>query len=156
MSSIAFVSSAPVRSRVVDWRSFVPAGIGTVLATIAANVTVSLAGGALLERAAILDLLANAGGTVATSTIAASGAVLLYGLLLRWTDNPEQLFATLIGLGASAIVAALAFLIMLVPFFSPTPSAAIGTSTAIEVVVHLTASSAIVWQLTTRAGSRAR
>jgi hypothetical protein len=149
MSSIALSSSGPEGSCAVGWGRFALVGLGTVAAAVAANVLVYFAGGALVGYDPEFLPLTNAGGAIIFTLVPAVVAVLLYAALLRFTGNPARVFA---------IIAAVVFVVTLIPDFTyiPTVPGATGGQTAVLVLMHVVAAGVIVGLLTTLARPRVR
>jgi Family of unknown function (DUF6069) len=149
MSSVALSSSAPLETRAVDRGRFALAGLATVVAAVAANVLVYLAGSALVGYDSRFLPLANAGGTVLFTLVPAIVAVLLYALLLRLGGDPARRFT---------IVAGVALVLSLIPDFTyiPTVAGATAGQTAILVLMHVVAAGVIVGMLTALARPHGR
>jgi hypothetical protein len=149
MSSIAISSSAPAASRVGNGGRFALVGLGTVVAAVLANVLVYFAGSAVVGYDPRFLPLANVGGAVVFTLVPAVVATLLYAVLLRFSGNPARVFA---------IVAAVVFVVALIPDFTyiPTVPGATGGQTAILALMHVVAAGVIVGMLTTLARPRSR
>ncbi len=149
MSSIALSPSAPAASRIGSRGRFAVVGLGTVVAAVLANVLAYLIGDAVVGYDPQFVVLANASGTILFTLIPAIGAVLLYAALLRFTRRPARSFT---------IVAAVVFVVTLIPDFAyiPTVPGATGAQTTILVLMHAVAAGVIVGMLTTLAHPRAR
>ena len=147
MSSVAL--SAPRETRVVHRGRFALVGLGTVAAAVLANVLVYAVGNAFVGYDPRFLPLATVGGTVLFTLVSAIVAVLLYALLLRVANDPPRSFG---------IVAAVVFVVTLIPDFTYIPSVP-GTTvgqTTILVLMHVVAAGVIVAMLTALAGSKAR
>lgn len=132
MSSFAVASFAPEESRAVERGRLALVGLGTVAAAVAANVLVYAAGGAII-----------------VTLVSAVVAVLLYAALLRYARHPARVFKA---------VAAVVFVVTLVPDFTyiPTVPGATNGQTAVLVLMHAVAAGVIVGLLTTLARPRSR
>ena len=144
MSSIAISSSVPQKSRAASRGRFARVGLATVIAAVAANVLVYFVGGALVAYDPQFLPLAGVSGSVAFTLPAAIVAVLLYAALLRFARTPARTFS---------IIAAVVFVVTLIPDFTyiPTVPGATGGQTAILVLMHIVAAGVIVRMLTTYA-----
>ncbi len=149
MSSIATSSSAPEESCAVSWGRFVRVGLATVVAAVAANVLVYFIGGARVAYDLQFLPLTDVSGAIFFTLPAAIIAVLLYAALLSLARHPARVFT---------IIAAVVFVITLIPDFTyiPTVPGATGGQTAILVLMHTVAAGVIVQMLTTFAHSQAR
>ena len=143
MSSIALSSSTThePEGHSVDWKRFALVGLGTIGAALVANLAVYAVGGAVVGYDPRFLPLATAGGTVFFTLVPAVIAVLLYALLLRFTRSPERVFT---------VVAAVVFVVTLVPDFTLIPSVPGVTAgqTAVLLVMHAVAAVVIVRMLT--------
>jgi apolipoprotein N-acyltransferase len=153
MSSIAtsssIVSSARRESRANNWGRFARVGLATVVAATAANALVYAVGGALVTYDPQFLPLAGVGGAISFTLPAAIIAVLLYAALLHRARRPTRTFA---------IIAAVVFVVTLIPDFTyiPTVPGATSGQTAILVLMHVVAACVIVRMLTTLARPQAR
>ena len=149
MSSIAMSSSAPAASRAGNRGRFAVVGLGTVVAAVLANVLVYVVGSAVVGYDPEFLPLANVSAPIVFTLIPAIVAVLLYAALRRFTRHPARVFA---------IIAAVVFVVTLIPDFTyiPTVPGATGGQTAILVLMHVVAAAVIVGLLTTLARSPAR
>jgi hypothetical protein len=141
MSSAAMLS-ANGSARSIDWGRFALVGLATVIAAVAANVLVYFIGSALVGYDPQFVVLANVSATILFTVVPAIVAVLLYALLLRFTDNPTRNFTII------AAVVLVASLIPDITYIPTVPGASIG-QTAILMVMHVVAAVVIVWMLTT-------
>jgi hypothetical protein len=82
--------SANGSARSIDWGRFALVGLATVIAAVAANVLVYFIGSALVGYDPQFVVLANVSATILFTVVPAIVAVLLYALLLRFTDNPTR------------------------------------------------------------------
>jgi hypothetical protein len=148
-SPLAASSSAMWESRAVGRGRVARIGLATVMAAVAANTLVYLVGSALVPYDARFLPLAGVSGEIVFTLPAAIGAVLLYAALLRFAANPARVFA---------IIAAVVFVVTLIPDFTyiPTVPGATGGQTAILVLMHAVAAGVIVRMLTTFARPQAR
>jgi hypothetical protein len=155
MSSIAISSSAVSASsvsgasRAVNSGWFARIGLGTVVAAVVANVLVYFVGDAVVGYDPEFVVLANVSGTILFTLVAAIGAVLVYGALLRYAGNPARTFS---------VISAVVFVVTLIPDFTYIPSQAGATNgqTATLVAMHVVAAAVIVWMLTTFARPQER
>src|SRR5262249_30731133 len=101
MSAFAVPTPLPSRSRGVDWPRFALVGLGTIIAAVAANVLVYVAGSLLVGYDPEFIILASVAGTVLFTVVPAIAAVLLYAALLRFTGDPARIFT-----GIAAVILA--------------------------------------------------
>jgi hypothetical protein len=149
MSSIA-ISSSPVRTARAAGRGRVArVGLATTVAAVAANTLVYFIGGALVAYDPQFLPLANVSGAIVFTLPAAIVAALIYAALLRFARRPARTFT---------IIAAVVFVVTLLPDFTYIPSVpgATGGQTAILVLMHTVAAVVIVRMLTTLARPQAR
>jgi hypothetical protein len=149
MSSIA-ISSSPVRTaRATGWGRVARVGLATTVAAVAANTLVYFIGGALVAYDPQFLPLANVSGAIVFTLPAAIVAALIYAALLRFARRPARTFT---------IIAAVVFVVTLLPDFTYIPSVpgATGGQTAILVLMHTVAAVVIVRMLTTLARPQAR
>ncbi len=149
MSSIAMPSSAPAEARAGHRGRFARVGLGTVVAAVLANVLVYVVGSAVVGYDPRFLPLANVSGAIILTLIPAIVATLLYAILLRFARRPARVFA---------IIAAVVFVVTLIPDFTyiPTVPGVTGGQTAILVLMHVVAAGVIVGMLTRLARPRAR
>ena len=151
MSSIAF--SAPTTSAAGSARSskwgYAKVALATVVAAVLANVLVYFVGDAVVGYDPDFVVLANVSGAVIFTFAAAAVAVLLYGVLLRWTANPVRNFN---------VISAVVFVVTTVPDFTYIPGVegASNGQTAVLVLMHVVAAAVIVGMLTKLANPRGR
>ena len=143
MSSIALSSSSstPVASPAVSRGRFALVGLGTVAAAVIANLLVYALGSAVVGYDPEFIVLANPSGTILFTVVPAIVAVLLYAVLMRFTNNPARIFTNI------AIVVLILSLIPDLTYIPTVPGATSG-QTAILMVMHVVAASVIVWMLT--------
>src|SRR5215204_1642342 len=142
MSSIALTSSSvPMASSPVSWGRFALVGLGTVAAAVIANLLVYALGSAVVGYDQEFIVLANPSGTILFTVVPAIVAVLLYAVLMRFTNNPARIFTNI------AIVVLILSLIPDLTYIPTVPGATSG-QTAILMVMHVVAASVIVWMLT--------
>lgn len=148
-SSSAMSSSVTRESRAADRGRFTLVGLGTVVAAVLANVLVYAIGGALVAYDPRFLPLANVGGAVIFTLVPAIVAAPLYAALTRFARRPARAFV---------IVAAVVFVVTLIPDFTyiPTVPGATGGQTAVLVLMHVVAAGVIVGMLTTLTRPRAR
>jgi hypothetical protein len=142
-------SSAPAASRAGNRRRFALIGLGTIVAAVLANVVVYVIGSAVVGYDPQFVVLANVSGTILFTVVPAIVAVLLYAALLRFTRRPARIFS---------IIAAVVFIVTLIPDFTyiPTVPGATTGQTAVLVLMHIVAAAVIVGMLTTLARPQAR
>ncbi len=148
-STAARSSSAPAASRATSRGRYALIGLGTTVAAVLANVLVYYIGRAVVGYDPQFLPLANVSGAVLFTLVPAIVATLLYALLLCFARNPARVFA---------IIAAVVFVVTLIPDFTyiPTVPGATGGQTAILVLMHVVAAVVIVRVLTTLARPPAR
>jgi hypothetical protein len=148
-SPVATSSSASRESRAASRGRFARIGLATVVAATLANTLVYFIGGALVAYDPQFLPLTDVSGAIFFTLPAAIVAVLLYAALLRFAANPARVFA---------IIAAVVFVVTLIPDFTyiPTVPGATGGQTAILVLMHAVAAGVIVRMLTTFARPQAR
>jgi tryptophan-rich sensory protein len=141
MSSIASSLSARAPSPSVKRTPFALLGVGTVLASVTANTLCFFVGGALVTYDPEFLPLANVSGEIIMTVVPAILAVLLYAALRRFTQHPARIFT---------IVAAIVFVVTLIPVFTYIPTVPGWTSAqaAVLVVMHTLAACVIVGMLT--------
>ena len=149
MSSIAASSPVLQESRIARRSRFPRVGLVTTVAAVIANVLVYFIGGALVPYDPQFLPLANVSGAIIFTLPAAIVAVLLYAALLRCTSNPARVFT---------IIAAVVFVVTLIPDFTyiPTVPGVTSGQTAILVLMHTAAAVVIVRMLTVFARPQAR
>ena len=144
-------TSTPSRNteHTIGWGRFALVGLGTVAAAVLANVLVYYLGGALVAYDPEFAPLMNLSGAVIFTVVPAIVAVLLYAALLRFTRRPAFIFT---------IIAAVAFVVTLIPalFYVPAFPGATGGQIAILVLMHVVAAVIITGSLTRISGGRAR
>ncbi len=151
MASSISLSSTPRAAHPVNWGRFALVGVATVIAAVLANVIVYFIGSAVVGYDPEFIVLSNVSATILFTVVPAIAAVLLYAVLLRFTQNPARTFT---------IIAAVVLVISLIPdvFYIPTVPGATGGQTAILALMHVVAAAVIVWMLTnfnqSRSGSR--
>jgi hypothetical protein len=143
VSSIALSSSSstPVASPAVSRGRFALVGLGTVAAAVIANLLVYALGSAVVGYDPEFIVLANPSGTILFTVVPAIVAVLLYAVLMRFTNNPARIFTN---------IAIIVLILSLIPdlTYIPTVPGATSGQTAILMVMHVVAASVIVWMLT--------
>ncbi len=149
MSSIAFSSSspAPAASTTVGRGRFALVGLGTVAAAVLANLLVYALGSAVVGYDQQFVVLANASGTILFTVLPAIVAVLLYAVLMRFTNDPARIFTNI------AVVVLVLSLIPDLTYIPSVPGASTG-QTAILMLMHVVAAAVIVWILTSFTRSR--
>ena len=148
MAAMAMATSATTTSR-GGWGRVALVGLGTVIAAVLANLVVYYIGAAIVGYNPDFVVLATNGGTIFFTVIPAIVAVLLYAILLRFTRRPARIFS---------IIAAVVFVVTLIPDFTyiPTVVGASNGQTAILVLMHVVAAVVIVGLLTKFARLRGR
>src|SRR5215210_847862 len=149
MSSIASTpfSSTPVASPAVSRGRFALVGLGTVAAAVIANLLVYALGSAVVGYDPEFIVLANPSGTILFTVVPAIVAMLLYAVLMRFTNNPARIFTNI------AIVVLILSLIPDLTYIPSVPGATAG-QTAILMVMHIVAAAVIVLTLTRLTVSR--
>jgi hypothetical protein len=144
MSFTTMSSSTPAASRAGNRGRFALVALGTIVAAVLANVLVYFIGNAVVGYDPQFVVLANVSGTVLFTIVPAIVAVLLYAALLRFTRHPARIFS---------IIAAVVFIVTLIPDFTyiPTVPGATTGQTAVLVLMHVVAAAVIVGMLTTLA-----
>jgi hypothetical protein len=134
-------SSTPVASPAVGRGRFALVGLGTVAAAVIANLLVYALGSAVVGYDPEFIVLANPSGTILFTVVPAIVAVLLYAVLMRFTNNPARIFTN---------IAIIVLILSLIPdlTYIPTVPGATSGQTAILMVMHVVAASVIVWMLT--------
>jgi tryptophan-rich sensory protein len=141
MSSNALSLPLPAESRTVNWARFGLLGTGTVVAAVVANTLFYFLGSGLVDYDPEFVVLADVGGTIIFTLVAAIVAVLLYAALLRFTHHPARIFT---------IISAVVFVVTLIPDFAyiPTVPGSTNPQTAILAMMHVVAACVIVRVLT--------
>ena len=154
MSSIAtsspvVTSSLPRKTRAASRGHVARVGLATLVTAAAANTLVYFLGGALVPYDPQFVVLGDVIGIALFTIVPAIVAVLLYAALLRRARHPARTFT---------IIAAVVFVVTLIPDFTyiPTVPGATGGQTAILVLMHAVAAGTIVGMLTTLARPQAR
>jgi hypothetical protein len=151
MSSIATstYTSGIAESSAISRGYFALVSLGTVVAAVVANTLFYFIGAEIVAYDPEFVVLANVSGTIIFTLFPAIVAVLLYAALLRFTDNPVRNFT---------IIAAVVFVVSVIPDVTYIPSQPGATSgqTAILVLMHAIAAIVIVGMLTTLTRSRGR
>jgi hypothetical protein len=142
--SIATSASPTGKTRLVDWSRYARVGLATVVAAVLANAVVYFGGKTVVDYDPDFLILTNVSGIALFTFVAAAGAVLVYGGLLRFTRNPVRVFQ---------ILAGIVFVVATVPDLTYVPGleGASNGQTAILVLTHIVAAAVIVKTLTTRA-----
>ncbi|MCC6312733.1 MAG: hypothetical protein IT337_01870 [Thermomicrobiales bacterium] len=140
MSSVA-ASSAPGNCRSVTWGRVTLVGLATVAAAVLANLVVYAIGGLVVGYDPTFLVLATAGGTIIFTIACAIVAVLVYGLILRFTADPARVFTR---------VAAVVLVLSVIPDLTYIPSVpgASGAQAAVLVLMHVVAAVVIVRVMT--------
>ena len=148
MAAMAMMTPAATTSR-GGWGRVALVGLGTVIAAVLANLVVYYVGAAIVGYNPDFVVLATNGGTIFFTVIPAIVAVLLYAALLRFTSRQARIFS---------IIAAVVFVVTLIPDFTyiPTVVGASNGQMAILVLMHIVAAVVIVGLLTKYARLRGR
>jgi tryptophan-rich sensory protein len=127
--------------RRVHWSHLARAGLATILAAVCANTVFYYLAQAFVSYDSTFVVLANPGGTIIMTLAPAVVAVLMYAALVRFTRRPERIFD---------VIAALVFVVTLVPDFTyiPTVPGSSNPQTAVLVAMHVIAAVVIVGNLT--------
>jgi hypothetical protein len=141
-TAMSLSSSAAVASPAVSRGRFALIGLGTVAAAVIANLLVYLLGSVVVGYDPQFIILANASGTILFTVVPAIVAVLLYAALMRFTSNPARIFTN---------IAVVVLIVSLIPDLTYIPSVPGATSgqTAVLMLMHVVATTVIVWMLTT-------
>ena len=131
------------------WGRFALVGLATTLTAVAANVLVYFAGGAVVSYDPDFIIFQNVSPTIIFTIFPAIFATLLYGLLRRFTAQPERTFT---------VIAAVVLLASFIPDLTYIPSvegASVGQTT-ILLLMHVVAAVVIVGMLTRLAPETSR
>ncbi len=145
MASIALSGtgsdSAVGGSRSTSKGRFARVGAATVAAATLANVAFYFVADPFVAYTEEFKVLANLGGTVSFTLVAAVIAVLVYAALLRWARNPVKTFQ---------IVSAVVLVVTAIPDFTYLPGVDGSSNAQIAVLLtmHLIAAVVIVAMLT--------
>jgi non-specific serine/threonine protein kinase len=133
--------AAQAESPTVNWSRLALVGPGTVLAAVAANAVLYFVAGTVVAYNTEFLPLASVGGAIIMTVAPAIVAVLVYAALLRFTRHPAQIFT---------IIAAVVFVISLIPVFTyiPTVPGVTNEQIAILALMHVVAAIVIVRMLT--------
>jgi len=131
----------PARVR-VPARRVALAGLVAVVAAVVAIALVYFIGGALVTYHQDFQVLANAGPAISFTLFAGIGATLVYALVLRLSRHPVRTFG---------IIAAVVFLLMLIPDLTLVPGmpGVTGGQTAVLLLMHVVAALVLVAVLIT-------
>jgi hypothetical protein len=149
MSTLTLSSPVSGASRPEVRGRFALLGLATVAAAVLTNVLVYFAGDAVVGYDPDFVVLANLGGTISFTLVAAVVAVLLYAALLRFARNPVRVFT---------VVSAVVLVVSTIPDVTYIPGVE-GASTgqaAVLVLMHVVAAAVIVGMLTKLARPRTR
>ncbi len=116
-------------------------GLATTIAAIVLNALVYFIGGMLVSYDSDFLIFQNVSPTIIFTVVPAIIAVLLYGVLRRFTARPERTFT---------VIAAVVLLASIIPdlTYIPTVDGASPGQTAILIVMHVVAAATIVRMLT--------
>jgi MFS family permease len=139
-SPTAALSLAPSQPRTTRRGRYALLALGTVVASVLANVVVYYLGALVVGYNSGFIILANPSGVAMFTFFPAVVATLLYAALLRFTHRPERNFA---------VVSAIVFVATTIPDFTyiPTVPGATNSQTAILVLTHIVAATVIVGML---------
>jgi hypothetical protein len=142
MSSTAMSLSVQAASQTFNWARFALLGLGTVVASVAANAVFYFVGSAIVAYDAEFLPLANVSGAIIFTVMPALVAVLMYAGLLRFTRQPARIFT---------IISAIVFVVTLIPdvTYVPTVPGSTNEQIAILLIMHAIAAGVIVRMLTT-------
>lgn len=128
-------------SRATTRGQFALVGIATILTAIIANSLVYFVGRIVVSYDPDFVIFQNVLPTIIFTVVPAIIAVLLYGLLRRFTAQPERTFT---------IVAAVVLVLSIIPdlTYMPTVEGASAGQTAILIVMHIVAAVTITGMLT--------
>lgn len=132
---------SPSSSRATHRGRYALVGLATIVAAVLANVAVYYLGGLVVAYDPRFLPLSNASGTIIFTVVPAIGAVLLYAGLLRFARRPARTFA---------IIAAIVFVVTVIPDFTYAPALpeATGGQIAVLVLMHIVAAAVITAMLT--------
>lgn len=150
MSSIATSSSVSRQSHAVNWGQFARVGLATIVAATLANVVVYYLAQLFVPYGPQFVILGQVIGIAIFTVVPAIVATLLYAALLRFTRHPARIFT---------IIAAVVFVVTLIPDFTYVPDTVPGTTggqIAVLALMHIVAAVVITGMLTrlTRPQSR--
>jgi tryptophan-rich sensory protein len=137
----AATHSTSSQARPFSWGGYACRGLGTIAAAVVANALFYYLGSGLVTYNPEFLPLGNVSGAAIFTIVPAIVAVLLYAALLRFTRHPAGIFN---------VIAAIVFVVTLIPDFTYIPTVA-GSSpeqTAILVLMHAVAAGVIVRLLT--------
>jgi hypothetical protein len=139
--SAPVASSAQSSARSVAWGVYARIAIITTIVASLSNVVVYYFGDAIIGYNQDFVELGSAFGIVVMTASPALIAALLYAALLRYSDNPDRIFA---------IVSAAVFVVTLIPdiTFIPGEPGASNAQTAVLIAMHVVAAAVIVRMLT--------
>ena len=142
------LSLAP-SSRTTRRGGYALVALGTIVASVLANVVVYYLGALIVGYNSGFIVLANPSGIVLFTVVPAIVATLIYAVLRRFTRRPARTFA---------VIAAIVFVVTTIPDFTyiPTVPGATNGQTAILVLTHIVAATVIVGMLTRLSPPRAR
>lgn len=142
------LSLAP-SSRATRRGGYALVALGTIVASVLANVVVYYLGALIVGYNSGFIVLANPSGIVLFTVVPAIVATLIYAALRRFTRRPARIFA---------VISAIVFVVTTIPDFTyiPTVPGATNGQTAILVLTHIVAATVIVGMLTRLSPPRAR
>jgi hypothetical protein len=144
MSSMTLSPSVARAARLANRAHFALLGLATVLSAALANVLVFYAADPFVAYDRRFEILNSAAPAISMTVMCAVPAVLLFAALRRYAGNPARLYTS---------IAAVVFVITLVPDFTIAPSTDGSSSAQIAVLIlmHVVAAVVIVGMLTTLA-----
>ena len=149
MATIATSPTAPRPAVAVRRGRYALVGLGAIVAAALANALVHVVGDALIGYDPRFVELGSAVGIAIFTTVPATGAVLVYGALLRFARRPARTFA---------IVAAVVLAISIIPdlTYIPMEPGATAGQAAVLVTMHVVAAAILTGMLTGLARPRDR
>ena len=142
MSSTATsLSVQPAASSAFSWARFALLGLGTVVASVAANTLFYYVGNLFVAYDPEFLPLSDVSGAIVCTVMPAVAAVLIYAGLLRFTRHPARIFT---------ILSAIVFVVTLIPDLTYVPDLAGSTNAqiAILLLMHVIAAGVITRMLT--------
>jgi ACR3 family arsenite efflux pump ArsB len=141
MSSIATSLSVRRASSAFSWARFALLGLGTVVASVAANTLCYYLGNVFVAYDPEFLPLSDVSGAIICTAVPAIAAVLIYAGLLHFTRQPARIFT---------IISAIVFVVTLIPDLTYVPDLAGSTNPQIAILLsmHVIAAGVIVRMLT--------
>lgn len=149
MSFAASSASTSQGARATSWGHVARVGLATIVAATLANVLFYYLAGVFVAYVPEFLILTDVSGAVIFTVVPAIVAVLLYAPLLRFARHPARTFT---------IIAAVVFVVTLIPDFTylPTLPGATGGQIAVLALMHVIAAVVIVGMLTRLSRPRSR